>query len=74
MFDPCFAELDCGDEGVPLVVQMFEFSLLSKAPKGQLASSAHPQCSSSNESAAELFSATKQLISVLKHGLTLQCL
>jgi hypothetical protein len=39
-------------------VQIFEFSLLSKAPK----------------SAAELFSATEQLICVLKHGLTLQCL
>jgi hypothetical protein len=59
-----FVELDCGDDGAPLVThfqspcQMFEFSLLSKVPK----------------SADELFSATEQLISGLKGGLRMQCL
>jgi hypothetical protein len=53
--------LDRGDDGAPLVARLrrpvliFELSLLSKAPK----------------SAAELFSATEQLLSVLKHGMFL---
>jgi hypothetical protein len=68
VFDPCFAELDRGDDGAPLVAhlkrpaQILEFLLLSKAAK------------SAAKSAAALFSATKQLTSVLKHPLTMQCL
>jgi hypothetical protein len=62
VFNPQFVELDCGHDGAPLVahlqrsVQIFEFSLLVKAPKG----------------AAKLFSATAQLISILKCRLALQ--
>jgi hypothetical protein len=68
VFDPCFADLDCGDDGAPLVAhlkrpaQILEFLLLSKAAK------------SAAKSAATLFSATEQLISFLKHLLTMQCL
>jgi hypothetical protein len=57
VFDPCFAELDCRDDGAPLVahlqrpVQIFQFLMLSKAWKR----------------AAKLFSATELLISILKH-------
>jgi hypothetical protein len=64
VFDPRFVELDCGDDGALLVdhlqrsVQIFEFSLLDKAPKGS----------------AKLFSATAQLIFILEWRLTLQCL
>jgi hypothetical protein len=50
-FDPCFVELDCGDDGAPVVdhlhspVQILEVLWLDKAPKG----------------AAKLFSAMEEL-------------
>jgi hypothetical protein len=63
-FGPCLVELDCGDDGAPMVdhlrrpVQSFEVLRLDKAAKGS----------------TKLFSATEQLIYFLKHGLTLQWL
>jgi hypothetical protein len=46
VFDPCFADLDCGDDGAPLVAhlkrpaQILEFLLLSKAAKSAAKSAA----------------------------------
>jgi hypothetical protein len=64
VFDPCFVELDCGDDGAPMVdhlqrpVHILEVLWLDKEPKG----------------AFKLFSATEQLVHVRTHGLKLQCI
>jgi hypothetical protein len=63
-FNPCFVELDCGDDGAPVVdhlrcpVKFFVILWLDKAPKG----------------ASKQFSATEQLVCVWTHGLKLQCI